>query len=64
MKQDDFNIAKLPGDKAARIVMYCNGPECWKSYKASIWALKAGYSAIHWYREGFPDWKAKGQHVQ
>ena len=29
--QDEFNLAKLPADKAAAIVIYCNGPECWKS---------------------------------
>ncbi len=58
--QDEFNIAKLPADKSVALVIYCNGPECWKSYKASVGAIKAGYTNIHWYREGFPDWKAKG----
>src|SRR3954471_14946675 len=55
--QDEFNLAKLPADKAAAIVIYCNGPECWKSYKASSVALKGGYSNVLWYREGFPQWK-------
>jgi len=58
--QDDFNLSKLPTDKAAAIVIYCNGPECWKSFKASTAAIKAGYTNIHWYRLGFPDWKANG----
>jgi rhodanese-related sulfurtransferase len=26
--QDSFDLGKLPGDKNAAIVMYCNGPEC------------------------------------
>ena len=58
--KDDFNLAKLPPNKSADIVIYCNGPECWKSYKASTAAIKAGYTSVHWYRSGFPDWKAKG----
>ena len=58
--QDEFNLAKLPADKAAAMVIYCNGPECWKSFKASAVAIKGGYTNIHWYREGFPEWKSKG----
>ena len=57
--QDDFNLAKLPADKAATVVIYCNGPECWKSYKASVAAIKGGYTNVQWYRLGFPDWKSK-----
>jgi len=62
--QDSFNLAKLPADKAAALVMYCNGPDCWKSYKASVGAIKAGYTKIEWYRGGFPDWKAKGLPIE
>ena len=62
--QDEFNLAKLPADKGAAIVMYCNGPECWKSFKASTAAIKGGYTNIHWYRDGFPDWKSKGHPVE
>ncbi len=58
--QDEFNLAKLPADKAAAVVVYCNGPECWKSFKASTAALKGGYTNVLWYREGFPQWKSKG----
>jgi len=58
--QDEFNLAKLPGAKDAAIVFYCNGPDCWKSFKASTVAMKAGYTNIYWYRAGFPDWKSKG----
>jgi rhodanese-related sulfurtransferase len=62
--QDDFAVAKLPPDKAAPLVLYCNGPECWKSYKAATAAMKAGYTHILWYRGGFPDWKAKGLPIE
>jgi rhodanese-related sulfurtransferase len=58
--QDQFNLAKLPPNKQAALVIYCNGPECWKSFKASTAAIKAGYTNINWYRAGFPDWKSKG----
>lgn len=62
--EDSFALAKLPPDKAAAIVMYCNGPDCWKSFKASTAAVKGGYTNIYWYRDGFPDWKSKGRPVE
>ncbi len=62
--QDEFAVAKLPADKKTPLVMYCNGPECWKSYKAAIAAQKAGYSEVHWFRGGFPEWKAAGLPVE
>lgn len=58
--QDSFDLSKLPSDRNAVIVMYCNGGECWKSYKASKVAVDAGYKKIHWFRGGFPEWKSKG----
>jgi rhodanese-related sulfurtransferase len=58
--QDQFDLTKLPSDKAKAVVMYCNGPECWKSFKASVAALKAGHTNVQWYRLGFPEWKSKG----
>ncbi len=58
-KLDSFDIAKLPGDKAAPVVLYCNAGECWKSYKASVVASRAGYTDIRWFRGGMPEWKSK-----
>lgn len=58
--QDSFDMSKLPSDKNTAVVFHCNGPECWKSYKASVAALKAGYKKIYWFRSGFPEWKSKG----
>jgi rhodanese-related sulfurtransferase len=58
-KLDSFDLAKLPADKAAPLVLYCNAGECWKSYKASVVASRAGYSKINWFRGGMPEWKAK-----
>ena len=42
------------------LVFGCNGPECWKSHKASIAALKAGYKNVNWFRGGLPEWRAAG----
>lgn len=57
--QDSFDLAKLPADKNAPVVFYCNAGECWKSYKASVAALKAGYKNISWFRGGMPEWKSR-----
>ena len=46
-------------DKNAPLIFACNGGECWKSYKASVWAANQGYRNVYWFRGGFPEWKAK-----
>jgi len=57
-KKDDFAALKtIPKDKP--VVFLCNGPECWKSYKASRAALAEGYSKIYWFRGGMPEWREK-----
>lgn len=58
--EDAFDLAKLPSDKSSAVLFYCNGPECWKSYKASLTAIKGGYKKVYWFRTGFPEWKQKG----
>lgn len=56
--KDDFSALKaVPKDKP--VVFLCNGPECWKSYKASRAALAAGYPKIYWFRGGMPEWREK-----
>ncbi len=62
--QDQFDLSKLPSDKAASIVFFCNSGECWKSYKASVVAQKAGYSKIFWFRGGMPEWSKAGLPTQ
>lgn len=57
--QDSFDLSKLPADKNALIVFYCNAGECWKSYKSSVAALRAGYKNIAWFRGGMPEWKSQ-----
>ena len=57
---DRFDLSKLPADKSTPVIFYCNAGRCWKSYKASTTAIKAGYKKVHWLRGGIPEWKAKG----
>lgn len=61
---DQFDLSKLPADKAAPLVFFCNAGECWKSYKASVVAKGAGYTKLHWFRGGMPEWTAKGLPTQ
>lgn len=61
---DSFDMTKLPSDKSAAIIFYCNGSECWKSYKASVLAAKAGYKKVYWLRDGLPAWKSSGFPVE
>ncbi len=46
-KQDSFDLSKLPPDKNTSVIFYCNAGECWKSYKSSVAAVKAGYRSIY-----------------
>lgn len=62
--QDSFDLSRLPADKNAALIFYCNGSECWKGYKAAAAAIKAGYKTVYWFRLGLPDWKAKGFAVE
>lgn len=62
--KDQFDLGKLPSDKAAPLVFFCNAGECWKSYKASVQAQKAGYAKINWFRGGMPEWVSKGLPTQ
>lgn len=56
--QDKFDMSKL-ADKNANIVVFCNSGSCWKSYKAAVVLAKNGYKNVNWYRNGYPDWKAR-----
>lgn len=61
---DSFDLARLPADKNAPVVFFCNAGECWKSYKASVVARDAGYKHVHWFRGGMPEWTTKGLPTQ
>jgi len=57
---DQFALNKLPKDKNAPFMMYCDGTICWKSYKSAVMAIEAGWKNIYWFRGGFPEWKEAG----
>ncbi|HEX5685822.1 MAG TPA: rhodanese-like domain-containing protein [Ideonella sp.] len=60
---DDFSgIARL--DTTKPTIFHCNGPECWKSYKASRAALAKGFKQVYWFRGGLPEWEAAGLQVE
>lgn len=63
-KEDEFDVKALPANKAEGVIFACNGPECWKSYKASKVALNNGYSKVYWFRGGLPEWKASNFPVE
>jgi len=64
----DSHIDTFPGlarlDREQNIVFQCNGPECWKSYKASKAAIAAGYKHIYWFRGGMPEWETAGERTE
>jgi rhodanese-related sulfurtransferase len=57
---DRFALNRLPKDKNAPLMMYCDGVVCWKSYKSTTLAVQKGWKNIYWFRGGFPEWKAAG----
>lgn len=63
-KIDGFELEKLPKDKAAAVVFYSDGPTGWKSYKAAVLSINAGYKNVHYMRGGFADWSAKSLPIE
>jgi len=61
--KDHFDIGRIT-DKNAPVIFSCNGPECWKSYKSCVAALKAGFTHVYWMRGGFPEWASKGYSIE
>ncbi len=54
---------KLPADKKALVIFYCEGPTCVLSHQSAAKAEKLGYTNVKVYTNGFPEWSAKGMHV-
>jgi rhodanese-related sulfurtransferase len=63
VRADSFDTKQLPPDKSAALIFACNGAECWKSYKASHAAIKAGYQKVYWFRGGLPEWRSAKRQV-
>ena len=62
--KDQFDLSKLPADKAQAVVFYSDGPTGWKSYKAAVMAVKAGHKNVNYMRLGWTDWQSKGYPVE
>lgn len=62
--EDQFDLGKLPSDKSAPVIFFCNSGECWRSYKAAVVARDAGYKQVMWFRGGMPEWTTKGLPTQ
>jgi len=60
---DNFDLTKLPQARETPIIVACNGPECWKSYKSARVMIKAGYTHVYWFRGGFPEWRSSSRTV-
>jgi len=54
---------KLPNNKSAKIIFYCNGVKCGKSKKAAQKAINLGYTNISVYASGMPVWEEKGMPI-
>lgn len=62
LANDGFDVSKLAGIK--KVVLYCNGPECWKSFKAAVRAnASKQFEAVYWFRGGMPEWEKAGMPV-
>ena len=48
------------GDKRKALVLYCNGPFCQASRRASELLVDAGFSNVQRYQVGIPIWRALG----
>lgn len=48
------------GNREAPLVFYCQGPQCWMSYNASLRAINLGYKNVLWYRGGIEAWQQAG----
>lgn len=57
-----FNATSLGNEmkKDEAAIIYCNGPSCLRSSKATAKAVGWGFSKIYYFRDGFPAWKSAG----
>lgn len=60
---DIYNNARLPKDKNEKLIFYCNGIKCWRSYKAAVASVKDGYKNVFWLQSGIGQWKDDGLKV-
>lgn len=59
-EKSDFRKKLPPAHKGANLVFYSHGPTGWKSYRAALEAIRAGYENVMWMRDGLDGWRSKG----
>lgn len=52
----DRHVGRLPADKGALVIFYCGGIDCPQSASSAEKARKLGYTNVHTYPEGYPEW--------
>lgn len=62
--KDTYYNSRLPSDKSAKLIFYCNGIKCWKSYKAAVTTAKSGYGNVYWLQGGITKWKEDGRQIE
>jgi len=64
--KDAFTETSLASvaDRDEEIVIYCMGPACLLSSKASARAVSWGCKNVHYFRDGFPSWQAANYPVE
>ncbi len=59
-----YTIISLPKSLNSKLIFYCNGGNCSRSYEAALAVRKRGYKNVFWYINGFDDWQKKGYPVE
>lgn len=58
-KDFDKKVSMLPEKKDTMLIFYCGGFHCSLSHKSAYKAEQLGYTNVHVYAAGFPDFKKK-----
>ncbi len=59
-EKDVERIMERCPDKAAGLVLYCNGPYCGKTIRVGEQLVQKGYTNVKKYQHGLPVWRAFG----
>ncbi len=56
-------LAKVAG-KQDKVVLYCSGVKCARSYRAAQQAVSWGYENVYYFRDGIVEWRKAGYPVE
>jgi rhodanese-related sulfurtransferase len=60
---DEAALTKV-ASKDQEVVIYCDGPTCFRSSTACEMAVSWGFKKVYYFRDGYPGWKAAGYPVK